>query len=139
MDRLLCGDVGYGKTEVAMRAAIEGGRRRLPGRGAAPTTILADQHWETFRAASPAARSRSRCCRASARRRGQGGQGKARRGTVDILIGTHRCCRRTSMPRLALLIVDEEQRFGVAQKETLKQWKKHVMCSPCRRRRCRAR
>jgi transcription-repair coupling factor (superfamily II helicase) len=128
MDRLLCGDVGYGKTEVAMRAAF----KAVDGGGQvavlAPTTILADQHLETFRrrfAGFPVSvemisRFRSPQEVRELRRR-------LASGRPDILIGTHRLLSRDiDVPKLALLIVDEEQRFGVAQKERLKQLKKDV-------------
>jgi transcription-repair coupling factor (superfamily II helicase) len=128
MDRLLCGDVGYGKTEVAMRAAF----KAVDGGGQvavlAPTTILADQHLETFRrrfAGFPLSiemisRFRSPQEVRELRKRLAAGQ-------PDILIGTHRLLSKDiHIPKLALLIVDEEQRFGVAQKERLKQLKKDV-------------
>jgi transcription-repair coupling factor (superfamily II helicase) len=128
MDRLLCGDVGYGKTEVAMRAAF----KAVDGGGQvavlAPTTILADQHLETFRrrfAGFPLSiemisRFRSPQEVRELRKRLAAGQ-------LDILIGTHRLLSKDiHIPKLALLIVDEEQRFGVAQKERLKQLKKDV-------------
>ncbi len=128
MDRLLCGDVGYGKTEVAMRAAfkaVDGGYQVAV---LAPTTILADQHLETFRkrfAGFPinvemVSRFRSPQEMRELKKR-------LAEGKVDILIGTHRLLSKDiQLPRLGLLIVDEEQRFGVAQKERLKQLKKNV-------------
>jgi transcription-repair coupling factor (superfamily II helicase) len=128
MDRLLCGDVGYGKTEVAMRAAfkvVDGGGQVAV---LAPTTILADQHLETFRrrfAGFPVtiemiSRFRSPQEMRELRKR-------LASGRPDILIGTHRLLSKDiQIPKLALLIVDEEQRFGVAQKERLKQLKKDV-------------
>jgi transcription-repair coupling factor (superfamily II helicase) len=128
MDRLLCGDVGYGKTEVAMRAAfkaVDGGYQVAV---LAPTTILADQHLETFRkrfAGFPVnvemvSRFRSREEMRELKKRLSDGK-------VDILVGTHRLLSKDiQLPRLGLLIVDEEQRFGVAQKERLKQLKKNV-------------
>jgi transcription-repair coupling factor (superfamily II helicase) len=128
MDRLLCGDVGYGKTEVAMRAAfkvVDGGHQVAV---LAPTTILADQHQETFRkrfAGFPVtvemvSRIRSPAEMKELRKR-------LLEGKIDILIGTHRLLSKDiQLPRLALMIVDEEQRFGVAQKERLKQLKKNV-------------
>jgi transcription-repair coupling factor (superfamily II helicase) len=128
MDRLLCGDVGFGKTEVAMRAAfklVEGGFQVAV---LAPTTILADQHYETFRerfAGFPVAVemvSRFRTAAQIRLIREQVADGK-----VDILIGTHRLLSKDiHLPKLGLLIVDEEQRFGVAQKEKLKELKKDV-------------
>ncbi len=128
MDRLLCGDVGYGKTEVAMRAAFKvvdgGGQVAL----LAPTTILADQHLETFRrrfAGFPVTIemiSRFRTPQEVKEIKKQLAAGK-----IDILVGTHRLLSADiEMPKLGLLIVDEEQRFGVAQKERLKRWKKEV-------------
>ncbi len=128
MDRLLCGDVGYGKTEVAMRAAfkaVDGGYQVAV---LAPTTILADQHLETFRkrfAGFPinvemVSRFRSPQEMRELKKRLSDGK-------VDILIGTHRLLSKDiQLPKLGLLIVDEEQRFGVAQKERLKQLKKNV-------------
>jgi transcription-repair coupling factor (superfamily II helicase) len=128
MDRLLCGDVGYGKTEVAMRAAfkaVDGGYQVAV---LAPTTILADQHLETFRkrfAGFPITVEMVSRVRTPQEMR----ELKKRlvEGKVDILIGTHRLLSKdVQIPKLALLIVDEEQRFGVAQKERLKQFKKNV-------------
>jgi transcription-repair coupling factor (superfamily II helicase) len=128
MDRLLCGDVGYGKTEVAMRAAwkaVDGGYQVAV---LAPTTILADQHLETFRrrfeglpvAIEMLSRFRSPNEVKEIKK-------KLAEGKVDILIGTHRLLSKDiALPRLGLMIVDEEQRFGVAQKERLKQMKKGV-------------
>jgi transcription-repair coupling factor (superfamily II helicase) len=128
MDRLLCGDVGYGKTEVAMRAAakaVDGGYQVAV---LAPTTILADQHLETFRGrfegfpvkVEMISRFRSPAEVKEVRER-------LAKGDVDVLVGTHRLLSRDiEIPKLALLIVDEEQRFGVAQKERLKQLKKDV-------------
>ncbi|MFY9550153.1 MAG: transcription-repair coupling factor, partial [Thermoanaerobaculia bacterium] len=128
MDRLLCGDVGYGKTEVAMRAAF---KAVLDGKQVAllaPTTILADQHYRTFRrrfAAFPVeiallSRFRSRAEQKEV-------VAKVADGSVDILIATHRMLGKDLAFRdLGLLIVDEEQRFGVAQKERLKEWKASI-------------
>jgi transcription-repair coupling factor (superfamily II helicase) len=128
MDRLLCGDVGYGKTEVAMRAAfklVDGGYQVAV---LAPTTILADQHLETFRkrfAGFPVnveMVSRFRSPQEMRELKKKLGEGK-----IDVLIGTHRLLSKDiQLPKLGLLIVDEEQRFGVAQKERLKQLKKNV-------------
>jgi transcription-repair coupling factor (superfamily II helicase) len=128
MDRLLCGDVGYGKTEVAMRAAF---KAVLDGKQVAllaPTTILADQHFRTFRrrfAAFPVeiellSRFRSRAEQKEIVR-------KVAEGQVDILIATHRMLGKDlAFADLGLLVVDEEQRFGVAQKEKLKEWKASI-------------
>ncbi|HEV2845639.1 MAG TPA: transcription-repair coupling factor, partial [Thermoanaerobaculia bacterium] len=128
MDRLLCGDVGYGKTEVAMRAAfkaVDGGYQVAV---LAPTTILADQHQETFKkrfAGFPVnveMVSRFRSPQEMRELKKRLGEGK-----VDVLIGTHRLLSKDiQLPKLGLMIIDEEQRFGVAQKERLKQLKKNV-------------
>ncbi len=128
MDRLLCGDVGFGKTEVAMRAAfkvVESGHQVAL---LAPTTILADQHLETFqkRFAGYPVRVEMISRRRSNREMREIRQDLAD-GKVDILIGTHRLLGRdVQIPNLAALIVDEEQRFGVAQKESLRELKKNV-------------
>ena len=124
MDRLLCGDVGYGKTEVAIRAAF---KAVLDGKQVAvlvPTTVLAQQHFKTFseRLAGfgPVVDMVSRF-RSPKEQKETLGRVKA--GQVDMLIGTHRLLNADVMFRdLGLLIVDEEQRFGVAQKEKLKKW-----------------
>ena len=128
MDRLICGDVGYGKTEVALRAAfksVQDGKQVLL---LVPTTILAQQHYGTFSERlkdypvtieqvsrfRPAAEQRAAVARFS-------------KGEVDILIGTHRLLSRDVRAKdLGLLIVDEEQRFGVKQKELLRQLKLRV-------------
>jgi transcription-repair coupling factor (superfamily II helicase) len=128
MDRLVCGDVGYGKTEVAMRATL---KVALDGHQVAvlvPTTVLAQQHWTTFRdrfAPYPVRvemLSRFR----SAREQKAILTGLAA-GTVDVVIGTHRLLSKDVQFRdLALLVVDEEHRFGVAHKERLKQLRQAV-------------
>jgi transcription-repair coupling factor (superfamily II helicase) len=128
MDRLLCGDVGYGKTEVAMRAAF---KAVMDGKQTAvltPTTVLAYQHFETFRqrfAPFPVkiellSRFRSTKEQKDVVKRVEGGE-------VDVVIGTHRMLSKdVSFRDLGLVVVDEEQRFGVAHKERLKQLKKRV-------------
>lgn len=128
MDRLVCGDVGFGKTEVALRAAF---RAASEGRQVAllcPTTVLAEQHYQTFRSRLagfpinvgllsrfvPRAKQKEvlKACEA---------------GQIDILIGTHRLLSAdVKLPKLGLLILDEEQRFGVRHKEKLKEMKKNV-------------
>ncbi len=128
MDRLICGDVGFGKTEVALRATF---RAAAEGRQVAilcPTTVLAEQHFQTFRARLagfpinvgllsrfvPRARQKEILAQAAA-------------GQIDILIGTHRILSNdVKLPNLALLVLDEEQRFGVRHKEKLKALKKNV-------------
>ena len=128
MDRLLCGDVGYGKTELAMRAAfkvVEYGRQVAV---LVPTTVLAEQHYQTFSerlADYPfiiACLSRFRSLAEQARIVQQ-----ARKGQIDILIGTHRLLSKdVGFANLGLVVVDEEQRFGVEHKERLKQMRSTV-------------
>jgi len=128
MDRLVCGDVGYGKTEVALRAAF---KAVMDGKQVAvlvPTTVLAQQHFTTFAERLQAFPLRvetlSRFC--SQEQEAQTVQGMAS-GAVDICIGTHRLLQKDIAFRdLGLAIIDEEQRFGVAQKERLKQMRKEV-------------
>jgi len=128
MDRLICGDVGYGKTEVALRAAC---KVVLEGKQAAvlvPTTLLAQQHYQTFsmRFASFPVRVEM-----LSRFRSHQEQKKIMKaladGTVDIIIGTHRLLQKDiSFRNIGIFIVDEEQRFGVSQKERLKQLRKSL-------------
>ena len=131
MDRLIIGDVGYGKTEVAMRAAF---KAVMDGKQVAvltPTTVLAYQHYETLQqAVCRASRSRIDCCRVSDRKKNRRRSLEdAGTGEVDVLIGTHRLLSNdVKVPKLGLVVVDEEQRFGVAHKEKLKQLKKRSMC-----------
>ncbi len=128
MDRLLCGDVGYGKTEVAVRAAF---KAVMDGKQVAvlvPTTILAQQHYNTFRerfAESPVTiELMSRFRSPAQQRRTAAG---LRSGRVDIVIGTHRLLSEDiKFGGLGLLVVDEEHRFGVAQTERIKQIRKTV-------------
>ena len=128
MDRLICGDVGYGKTEVALRAAFKAASEGKQVLMLVPTTILAQQHYGTF-----AERLRDHPFRIEqvSRFRPAAEQRAVLKdfgaGKVDILIGTHRLLSRDVRPRdLGLLIVDEEQRFGVRQKELLRQLKLKV-------------
>jgi transcription-repair coupling factor (superfamily II helicase) len=128
MDRLLCGDVGYGKTEVAMRATFKAIADSKQAAILAPTTVLAFQHYETFRrrfAAFPARiemLSRFRTEKEQKKVLEEVDQGK-----VDIIIGTHRLLSKdVKFQDLGLLVVDEEQRFGVAHKERLKEMRKNV-------------
>jgi transcription-repair coupling factor (superfamily II helicase) len=128
MDRLICGDVGYGKTEVALRAAVKAasdGRQVLM---LVPTTILAQQHYGTF---TERLRDQPFVIEHVSRFRTTADQREAIKrfseGKVDILIGTHRVLSRDVRAKeLGLLIVDEEQRFGVKQKELLRQLKLKV-------------
>jgi len=128
MDRLLCGDVGYGKTEVAMRAAFKAINDNKQVAVLAPTTVLAFQHYETFKqrfAAFPVAIEMISRFR-TARQQKEILQ-KVEAGKVDILIGTHRLLSKdVKFADLGLLVVDEEQRFGVRHKERLKQMRKEV-------------
>ena len=128
MDRLICGDVGYGKTEVAMRAAVKAVADGKQVMMLVPTTILAQQHLGTFRerlADFPIeVDSISRLRKPAEVKAALAGFAD---GTLDILIGTHRLLSRDVRARdLGLLIVDEEQRFGVKQKELLRQLKLKV-------------
>jgi transcription-repair coupling factor (superfamily II helicase) len=122
MDRLVCGDVGFGKTEVAVRAAFAAAVNGKQTLMLVPTTVLAEQHWNTFRE-----RYRDFPVRVDMisrfRRPAEQKQVLAdyEAGKVDVLIGTHRVLSRDVIPKeLGLVIVDEEQRFGVAQKELLR-------------------
>jgi transcription-repair coupling factor (superfamily II helicase) len=122
MDRLVCGDVGFGKTEVAVRAAFAvtvNGKQTLM---LVPTTVLAEQHWNTFRE-----RYRDFPVRVEMISRFRSPKEQKQvvadfaAGKVDVLVGTHRVLSRDVIPKeLGLVIVDEEQRFGVAQKELLR-------------------
>ena len=128
MDRLLCGDVGYGKTEVAIRAAF---KAAIEGKQVAvlvPTTILAQQHYETFRERFSGYPFNIRVLSRFRTRKEQNETIKGlKNGTVDIVIGTHRLLSKdVGFKDLGLLIVDEEQRFGVAHKEKLKKLKTNV-------------
>ena len=128
MDRLVCGDVGYGKTEVAMRAAL---KVALDGHQVAvlvPTTILAEQHWNRFRerfAPYPVRVEMLSRFRSPAQQKVVLAGLAA--GSVDVIIGTHRLLSKdVAFKDLGLLVVDEEHRFGVAHKERLKQLRKAV-------------
>ena len=128
MDRLICGDVGYGKTEVALRAAF---KAVMDGKQVAmlvPTTILAQQHFTTFRERLKpfpvTVEMLSRFRTATQQRRIVQ---QLRAGQVDIIIGTHRLLSDDiAFKDLGLVIIDEEQRFGVSDKEKLKQWRTEV-------------
>ena len=128
MDRLLCGDVGYGKTEVAMRAAFKVVNDNKQVALLAPTTVLTFQHSETFKkrfAAFPVRIELLSRFRSTAEQKKVLADLDA--GKVDIVIGTHRLLSKdVKFADLGLLIVDEEQRFGVAHKERLKEMRKNV-------------
>ena len=122
MDRLVCGDVGFGKTEVAVRAAFAAAVNGKQVLFLCPTTILAEQHWNTFRN-----RYRDFPVRVEMVSRFRSAADTKRvlkeftEGKVEILIGTHRVLSRDVIPKdLGLVILDEEQRFGVAQKELIR-------------------
>src|SRR5919205_3851673 len=128
MDRLLCGDVGYGKTEVAMRAAFKAVMDSKQVAILAPTTILAYQHYRTFlrRFASFPVTIELMSRYYSAKEQKEIVR-KLETGEIDVIIGTHRVLSKDiNFKDLGLLIIDEEQRFGVGQKERLKQMKKAI-------------
>ena len=128
MDRLLCGDVGYGKTEVAMRAAFKAVADSKQVAVLAPTTVLAFQHFETFKqrfAAFPVRIEMLSRFRSPAEQKKT--LADVETGRVDIVIGTHRLLSKdVKFQELGLLVVDEEQRFGVAHKERLKEMRQNV-------------
>ncbi|HBM81352.1 MAG TPA: transcription-repair coupling factor, partial [Clostridiaceae bacterium] len=128
MDRLLCGDVGYGKTEVALRAAF---KAVMDGKQVAflvPTTILAEQHYNNFMqrfADFPVKVDMISRFRSSSQQKKT--LRELKEGSIDILVGTHRLLQKDVVFKdLGLLIIDEEQRFGVAHKEKIKNIKKNV-------------
>jgi len=128
MDRLICGDVGYGKTEIAVRAAFKAVQEGMQVAVLVPTTILAQQHYNTF---SERMHSFPVNIEVLSRFRTAKEQKKTihdlERGIVDIVIGTHRLLSKDiKFKNLGLLIVDEEQRFGVSHKEKIKQMKEDV-------------
>ncbi|MGN1037775.1 MAG: DEAD/DEAH box helicase, partial [Mailhella sp.] len=128
MDRLVCGDVGFGKTEVALRAAF---RAACDGRQVAllcPTTVLAEQHYQTFRSRLAGFPINVGLLSRFVPKARQAEELKAAaQGQIDILIGTHRILSKdVQLPNLGLLILDEEQRFGVRHKEKLKELRKNV-------------
>jgi transcription-repair coupling factor (superfamily II helicase) len=125
MDRLVCGDVGFGKTEVAIRASF---KAVMDGKQVAilvPTTVLAEQHHETFvKRMAPYPISVAVLSRFKSRAEQKDIVAAARSGKIDILIGTHRLLQKdVSFRDLGLLIIDEEQRFGVKQKEAIKKYR----------------
>jgi transcription-repair coupling factor (superfamily II helicase) len=128
MDRLLCGDVGYGKTEVAMRAAFKAVSDNKQVAVLAPTTVLAFQHFETFKQRfAPFPVTIEMISRFRNPKQQKEILQKAESGKIDILIGTHRILSKDlKFSDLGLLIVDEEQRFGVRHKERIKQMRKQV-------------
>lgn len=128
MDRLICGDVGYGKTEVAIRAIFKACMDQKQVAVLVPTTILAQQHYNTFRA-----RFENYPIRVEVLSRFKTPKEQkqiiedARKGLVDVIIGTHRIISKDiDIPNLGLVVIDEEQRFGVKHKESLKKIKSTV-------------
>ncbi len=128
MDRLLCGDVGYGKTEVAMRAAFKAVQDGKQVAVLTPTTILSFQHFETFkRRFSQFPINVEMISRFRTKKEQDAIVEKVSTGKIDILIGTHRLLSKDiKFQDLGLLVVDEEQRFGVRHKERLKQMRKEI-------------
>ncbi|MDR2186205.1 MAG: transcription-repair coupling factor [Treponema sp.] len=130
MDRLVCGDVGYGKTEVAVRAcfkAVMGGKQVA---FLAPTTILAEQHYENFQERFSQFPVRlGMLSRFVNRKTARWTLEQVRKGEIDILVGTHRIIQKdVAFKDLGLMVIDEEQRFGVKDKERLKEMKTNVDC-----------
>jgi len=128
MDRLVCGDVGFGKTEVAIRAAFRAAQAGKQVAILCPTTVLTQQHWLSFQL-----RMREYPIRVASLSRFESKTEQAevvaglKDGTIDIVIGTHRLLSKdVHFKRLGLLVVDEEQRFGVTHKERIKQLRRNV-------------
>jgi transcription-repair coupling factor (superfamily II helicase) len=128
MDRLVCGDVGYGKTEVALRAAFKAVEDGMQVAVLVPTTLLADQHARTFsERCAPFSIRVEMLSRFRTRAEQQETLKGLKNGTVDIVIGTHRLLQKDiSFKNLGLLVVDEEHKFGVKHKERIKEFKKLV-------------
>lgn len=128
LDRVICGDVGFGKTEVALRAMMKAAISNKQSIFLCPTTILADQHYITCRERlEPLGVSISLLSRFKTRKEQGEIINRLHGGSVDVLVGTHRVLSKdVSAPNLGLLVVDEEHRFGVAHKEQIRQFKKKV-------------
>jgi superfamily II helicase len=128
MDRLICGDVGFGKTEVAMRAAFKVASEGRQVVVLCPTTVLCAQHFQTFsERMAPFPLRVDQISRFRSTKEQNKTLSDVRDGAVDILIGTHRILSKdVQFKDLGLVIVDEEQRFGVTHKERLKQLRKTV-------------
>jgi transcription-repair coupling factor (superfamily II helicase) len=123
MDRLICGDVGFGKTEVAIRAIFKAVQAGKQAAFLVPTTILAEQHWKNLRERYASYPVRVDCLSRLQSTRAQRGTVKGiSDGSVDVVIGTHRLLSKDiRFKDLGLVVIDEEQRFGVKQKEKFKQ------------------
>ena len=128
MDRVVCGDVGYGKTEVALRAAFKAVEDGMQVAVLVPTTLLADQHFRTFsERVSPFSVRVDMLSRYRTRAEQQETVKGLKSGVVDIVIGTHRLLQKDiAFKNLGLLVVDEEHKFGVKHKERIKEFKKLV-------------
>ena len=128
MDRLICGDVGYGKTEIALRAAFKAVMDSKQVAVLVPTTLLAEQHFKTFSQRFERYPVNIECLsRFRSRRRQREIVSKMTEGKTDIVIGTHRLLQKDiSFKDLGLAVIDEEQRFGVKHKEKLKKMRKNV-------------
>ena len=128
MDRLICGDVGYGKTEVALRAAFKTVNEGMQVGLLVPTTVLAQQHYATFsERLSPFPMQVEVLSRFRTPKEQESVLARLQDGAVDIVIGTHRLLQKdVQFKNLGLVVVDEEQRFGVSHKETLKQLRQEV-------------
>jgi len=125
MDRLVCGDVGFGKTEIAVRAAFKVVSDGKQVAFLVPTTVLAEQHFETFKQRmAPYSIEVGILSRFKSGREQADTVARLRSGKIDVLIGTHRILQKDiKFAELGLLIIDEEQRFGVRQKEALKKYR----------------
>ena len=130
MDRLICGDVGYGKTEIAMRAAFKAVMSGKQAVFLAPTTILAEQHFDTFQERFQKFPVKlARLSRFVSKAEQKKVLTQLKNGELDIVIGTHRVIQKdVQFKDLGLMIIDEEQRFGVKDKERLKQMKTNIDC-----------
>ena len=128
MDRLICGDVGFGKTEVAMRASFKCALDNMQTMFLCPTTILAQQHYDTFIKRMDGFDVRIEVLsRFKTKKEQKIICEDFANGKIDILIGTHRLLSRDINPKnLGLIVIDEEQRFGVAHKEQLKNFRESV-------------
>lgn len=128
MDRLICGDAGYGKTEVALRASFKAAMDSKQVAVLVPTTVLAQQHWQTFKerlSAYPV--GVEALSRFKSKKEQKKIIEKLKDGKIDIIIGTHRLLQKDiEFKKLGLIIIDEEQHFGVSAKEKLKEMKKEV-------------